>query len=59
MCAHVCLLRGVSVFVYMCVYVYCRSDCECVYVCRGMSVWIDGGAWLCFGVLIIRVCFEY
>ena len=48
---------GVSGFVYQCVYVRSGSDCECVYVCRGMSVCVDGSAWVCFGVLISGLCF--
>ena len=43
MCAHVCVLRGVSVFVYLCVYVCWGSDCECVII------------GVCFGVLKIGV----
>ena len=49
MYAHVCVLRGVSVFVYLCVYVCWGSDCECVYVCRGKGVCVNGGAWSVFG----------
>ena len=53
--ACVCIARSACI---MCVYVCWGSDCECVYVCRRMSVCVDGGAWVCFGVLIFGVYFR-